>query len=61
MIEQGSHSTQKSVSLNDRQNLTEMRVVCTTAWQWRQLIHQPWGLKLMCQNQRQKLNDGIKI
>jgi len=50
MIEEESHSAQKSASLNDRQNLTELRVFYTTAWQWWQLIHQPWGLKLKCQN-----------
>jgi len=39
MIEEESHSTQKTASLNDRLDLTELTVVCTTAGQWLQLIH----------------------
>jgi len=39
MIEEESHCTQKSASLNDRLNLTELTAVCTTAGQWLHLTH----------------------
>jgi hypothetical protein len=39
---------------NERQSLTELRMVCGIAEEWGKLTHQPHGLILIQQNQYQR-------
>jgi hypothetical protein len=40
----GLHAAHQSILLNERQGLTELRVICTTAQEWGNPTTQPRGL-----------------